>query len=93
MKTWDLHVYPKDGKALNLKAELYYHSDQVMRIKVFGKNRSISLQNNYPLIKKRKMAFKWKIIEGAISDPSLFESIMGELERMIKKDFPPDQLY
>ena len=44
-----------DQKDLHLKAERIYLSEQVERIKVMGKNRSIVLQSNRPLLRIKRV--------------------------------------
>ena len=89
MKSWDLSI--KSGNDWYLrKAELMYESKQILRIKVSGKTRSMTLQNDYPIVKLSKghKQIKWKLLDGRTSDPELLTSILTELERLIKKDFP-----
>jgi len=75
--------YNKAPKRLRLRAERIYKSGQIERYKVSGHNRSILLQNDYPLIESRpskKGRVKWKLIGGVISDSQLLSSIIRELE-------------
>ena len=95
MKTqWTLNV-TYGLTPFELLAELEYHSNQIMRIRVFGKKSSLLLENNYPLLlnRKSKKGIQWKIKEGSLTDGSeknsrLLLHIMEQLERLIKKDFP-----
>jgi hypothetical protein len=98
VKEWELQVSYK-LKQFKLKTQLEYHSDQIMRIRVFGKAGSLLLENNYPAHSKTKSTrgLKWKIREGSLGDgtadtSSLLVQIMGQLENIIKKEFPPDKL-
>jgi hypothetical protein len=82
-------------KPFKLKAELEYHSDQIMRIRVHGSKSSLLLENNYPAqrMAKSKRAIQWKIREGRINNgtkegDSLLVNITGQLEYIIKHEFP-----
>ena len=75
-----------------LKAAVTYESNQVMRIRVFGKRSSILLENNFPLMQctQSKAAIKWKLKEGNLgNDPSqsarLLTGIIEQLEYFIKE--------
>jgi hypothetical protein len=88
MEFWIFVYYKKSLKLLKLKAERIYKSGQVERYKVSGHNRSILLQNDYPLIESRpskKGKVKWKLIGGVISDNQLLSSIIRELENKRKE--------
>lgn len=79
----------KSPKRLRLKAELIYKSGQIERYKISGHNRSILLQNDYPLIestKSQKGKVHWKVIGGSITDNELLASIIREVEHR-RKDF------
>ena len=80
--------YQKSLKRLRLKAEMIYKSGQIERYKVSGNNRSIILQNDYPLIESRpskKGKVKWKLIGGSMNDGQLLLSIIKELENRRKE--------
>jgi len=91
---WQIPV--RYGNSLfRLKAEIEYHSNQVMRIRVHGSKSTLLLENNYPLIRltSSKKGIHWKIREGVLSgDPvqnsQLLQTIMTFLEKEIKKEFP-----
>ncbi|MFZ1528245.1 MAG: hypothetical protein WAT19_05830 [Ferruginibacter sp.] len=94
MTQWELYIY-YGAKDYKLKADLEYHSSQIMRIRVHGKQSSILLENNYPLLQlaKSKKGIQWKIREGGFvksseKDSRLLMHIMEELERIIKKELP-----
>ncbi len=92
----DFDIYITYGnKPYTLRADIAYHSAQIMRIRVFGKTSSLLLENNYPLLRsqKSKKGIQWKIREGSMQDGSeknsrLLLHIMEQLERIIKKEFP-----
>ena len=78
-------------KPFTLQAQLVYHSNQIMRIKVYGKNSTLLLENNYPMLENSngKKAIQWKLREGQLNmsdekDAKLFALIIKELEREIK---------
>jgi hypothetical protein len=88
---WQVQAYYK-GKNYNLAAEKVYESDQVMRIKVYGKKDFILLENDYPFIlfKNSKKAIKWKLKnEGfvnmqCVEDCELVAAIIRNLEYQLK---------
>lgn len=64
--------FRSEGVLYTLQYERYYQSEQIEKIKVFGKEKEIHFQNDRPSIithKKRK-APNWKIISGL--KPELF---------------------
>lgn len=76
-----------DQKDLHLKAERVYLSEQVERIKVIGKNRSILLQSNRPLLRLKGLKNKrldWKLIEGQMNNSHVLQAIIAKLERLLK---------
>ncbi|MEQ1624373.1 MAG: hypothetical protein ABL870_06770 [Sediminibacterium sp.] len=76
-----------DQKDLHLKAERIYLSEQVERIKVMGKNRSIVLQSNRPLLRLKGLKNKrldWKLIEGQMNNSHVLQAIILKLERLLK---------
>jgi hypothetical protein len=82
-------------KPFKLRAELEYHSDQIMRIRVHGSKSSLLLENNYPAQRmgKSKRAIQWKIREGSMTEgnkqnTSLLLNITDQLEYIIKHEFP-----
>ncbi len=98
MKTWELQIR-YHTQVHRLKSEEVYHSDQVMRIRVHGKSSSILLENNYPFLRKlkSKKGIKWQLREGRFQgdgkeSSELLMDILKQLERLIKKDYPVDQL-
>lgn len=76
-----------DQKDVHLKAERIYLSEQVERIKVMGKNRSIVLQSNRPLLRIKGLKNKrldWKLIEGQMNNSHVLQAIILKLERLLK---------
>lgn len=76
-----------DQKDLHLKAERIYLSEQVERIKVMGKNRSIVLQSNRPLLRLKGLKNKrldWKLVEGQMNNSHVLQAIILKLERLLK---------
>ena len=75
-----------DQKDLHLKAERIYLSEQVERIKVIGRNRSIVLQSNRPLIRLKGLKNKrldWKLIEGQMNNSHVLQAFILKLERLL----------
>ena len=56
--------FRSDSALYKLNFERYYRSDQIEKIKVFGKEKEIHLQSDRPTInnQKKKRAPKWKIL-------------------------------
>ena len=87
-------IYYK-SKILNLRCETIYQSDQMYRVKVWGKNRHIVLQNNIPYLEAtgKKGKVKWKLIEGEMYSDELLSAIIKELERRWKQQNSNSQVY
>ena len=77
-----------DQHDIHLKADVIYRSDQVERIKVTGKNRSIVLQNNRPLLQLKGLKSKrvdWKLLEGELHNSHVLQSIIYKIEKHLKR--------
>lgn len=91
MMDWEVYIQYK-GATHKLLAEKVYESNQVMRIKVYGKTNFILLENDYPFIlfKNSKKAIKWKLKnEGfidmqCVEDCELVAGIIRKLEYQLK---------
>jgi hypothetical protein len=76
-----------DQQYIHLKANIIYSSDQIERIKIIGKNRSIVLQNNRPLLQLRGLKSKridWKLVEGELHNSYVLQAIIHKLEKHLK---------
>ncbi len=76
-----------DQKDLHLKAERIYLSEQVERFKVMGRNRSIVLQSNRPLLRLKGLKNKrldWKLMEGQMNNSHVLQAIILKLETLLK---------
>lgn len=88
---YQIHVHYGNAE-FDLQAKIEYHTNQIMRIRVYGKTNSLLLENNYPLLEimNSKKAIQWKLREGSFksSDPRkdalLLTDIISSLEREIK---------
>jgi hypothetical protein len=85
--TWELNI---GGRTI--KADLEYHSAQIMRIRVHGQFRTILLETNYPIVTGKK-PIKWKLREGELHGDAkqaaaTLATIIQQLEYFIKRDFP-----
>lgn len=96
---WLINI--KFGAATHsLKAEKIYHSDQVMRIKVYGKKGFLLLENDYPFVqlKNSKKAIKWKVKESYFNtynnqqNAQLVVDIIHKLEDVIKDKNPVSRI-
>lgn len=90
MESWVFSVYV-DNRYYRLMAELIYRSDQVERIRVKGRDRSIVLQNNRPLFRSRGLKHRrpnWKLIEGTGSNAFALERIISALSSYLDRQDP-----
>jgi hypothetical protein len=88
-----------DNTRYTLHFERYYISNQIERIKVFGKKTEMRLQCDRPEIKlnNKKRAIKWKIIseltqelfKNAVFVNTLLLNLENELDRI---DFPKEPI-
>jgi hypothetical protein len=86
-----LFTIPYDRKFIRLKARLIYLSDQVERVMVIGKNRSIILQSNRPMLENKGLKNKriqWKITEGTLHNSKVLQIILLSLEKHLKNNSP-----
>ena len=80
-----------DRKFITQKARLVYLSDQVERIVVMGRNRSITLQSNRPMLENKGLKNKriqWKITEGSLHNSKVLQNILQSLEKHLKNNGP-----
>ena len=83
-----------DRKYLKLKARQVYLSEQIERIQVTGRNRSILLQTNRPFLEAKGLKHKridWKLVEGSMNNAHLLQMIINTLESYLKgkeRSFP-----
>ena len=88
---YQIHVHYGNAE-FDLQAKIEYHTNQIMRIRVYGKTNSLLLENNYPLLQlvNSKKAIQWKLREGSFTsddrrkDAALLLNIISQLEREIK---------
>jgi hypothetical protein len=72
----------------NLIGEIIHTDKRSERIKVSGRNRSIVIQSNRPLLLSKGLKHRridWKIVEGDMNSPFVFGLICEEIERFFKK--------
>ncbi|MBL7739368.1 MAG: hypothetical protein JNK14_09115 [Chitinophagaceae bacterium] len=78
-----------EGKYLRFKVEQVYLSDQLEKYKVSGRNKSITLQSNRPLLRAKGMKTRrpdWKLIEGQLQDENILRQIIENLNGYLKKE-------
>lgn len=76
-----------DKRYKNLIGEVIYSDKRSERIKVSGRNRSIVIKSNRPLLLSKGLKHRridWKIVEGEINSPFVFGLICEEIERVLK---------
>ena len=76
-----------DRRNIKLLAKVIYSSEKIERVKVIGRNRSITLESNRPLLllkglKSRRI--NWKLIDGQINNSHLLQQIITTVERHLK---------
>lgn len=84
-----------DQQNIQLKADMIYRSNQIERIRVIGKNRSIILQNNRPLLQLKGLKLKridWKLVEGELHNSHVLQSIIYKLEKHLKNSEKREKL-
>lgn len=77
-------LYEKRYK--NLIGEIIYSDNRSERIRVSGRNRSIIIQSNRPLLLSKGLKHRridWKIVEGDMNSPFVFGLICEEIEKVI----------
>lgn len=87
MESWGFSVYV-DNRYYRLAAEVIYRSDQIERIRVIGRDRSIVLQNNRPLFRGRGLKHRrpnWKLIEGTGNNAYALERIIAALSSYLER--------
>ncbi len=88
LENWQFSVYV-DNRYYRLMAELIYRSDQVERIRVSGRDRSIVLQNNRPLFRGRGLKHRrpnWKLIEGTGNNAHALDRIIAALTKYLDQE-------
>lgn len=76
-----------DSRRISLKVKQVYLSDQLERYDVSGRNRSITIQSNRPLLRTKGLKYRrpnWKLISGQITHASLLEQIINGVEAYLK---------
>ncbi|MBL7732421.1 MAG: hypothetical protein JNM88_14675 [Chitinophagaceae bacterium] len=80
--------FPHGVRRYRLLVEEIYRSDQVIRYRVSGRNRSIVLQTNEPFFRNRGMKLRrpdWKLIEGRVNEPGFVNKII-EIMQVRRKE-------
>ncbi len=86
-ESWPFSIYV-DNRHYRLVAELIYRSNQIERIRVIGRDRSIVLQNNRPLFRGRGLKHRrpnWKLIEGTGNNAHALERIIASLSSYLDR--------
>lgn len=86
--TFPIRVYTSQ-KTYKLKGEVIYASDQVQRVRVSGRNRSIILQNNRPYLLSKGLKSKrvhWTLKEGQLNNVYFLSRLIEELDRYFKRN-------
>lgn len=68
-----------DRRYYRLKATVVYTSQQMEQIRVEGRDRSILLQSNRPLLRNKGLKQRrptWKILEGRVANAAVLEKII-----------------
>lgn len=82
-------------KTYRLKVEKIYHSDQVIRYRISGNNRSVVMQSNEPLFRNRGMKHRrpdWKIWEGQqIHEAGFLKKLIEQLEHIRHEELKQEE--
>ena len=85
---WQFNV-PNGSNSITLNAEVIYTTHQVEKIKVTGKDLSVTFLGNRPLIeaieRPHPMPVSWRIISGEVNDAALFTKITQAVEKHVKQ--------
>jgi hypothetical protein len=76
-----------DGRRIRLQAEQVYLSTQLEKYRVTARNKSLTLQNNRPLLKAKGLKNKktdWKLIDGQMHNTHVLGEIIKALEGYLK---------
>lgn len=80
-------IVDHERKLIRLLVERIYLSSRSERIQVSGRNRSIVLENNRPLLRSKGLRHRkidWKLVEGTMFSLSLYESIVIEVDKLVR---------
>lgn len=80
-------VVENDRKRYVLLVEQISETDQIEKYKVSGKNKSLTIQSNRPLLRARNLKYRrpnWKLIEGQLHNIHLLEKIFDTVEAYLK---------
>ena len=75
-----------DRRAIRFKAVLVASNEQIEHYRIVGRNRSIVVEGNRPLLRSKGLKHRriqWKLKEGTMSNSHLFENIIKKLEEYI----------
>lgn len=82
------------GKRYRFLVEKIHHSDQVIRYRVSGRNRSIVIQSNEPFFRNRGMKHRrpdWKLWEGDLREAGFLNQLIKMLEGVRYQELHPPQ--
>lgn len=83
---WQFNV-PNGSASIALNAELVCRTHQMEQIKITGKNISVTILGNRPLIegiqRPHHIPVNWRIFGGELKDEKLFNSIAKSVEQYI----------
>ena len=82
-------VIRHDGKYVRLQVKQIYLSKQLERYEVTGKNKTLVLQSNRPLIRSKGMKTRKpdrKLIAGNLHNVSFLERLINTLENYLKNN-------
>jgi hypothetical protein len=82
-----LFVVTYDRRDIKLKAKVIYLTEQIERVQVSGRNRSITLQSNRPFLENKGLKHKridWKLIDGQFNNSHLLQKIVDSVEYYLR---------
>jgi hypothetical protein len=85
---WQFNV-PNGSTNITLNAEIICTTHQMEQIKITGKNISITVLGNRPLIEAIErpwhIPLSWRLIQGELADTVLLDSITKSVEQHVKQ--------
>ncbi len=78
---------PVNGKPINLSVERIKLTQQIQQFRISGKDKSIVIQNDQPLLNKVNMYNRkapWKLIEGNIKNAEVFIDVLRIVDQRIR---------
>lgn len=76
-----------NGKPITVLVERIKLTDQIQQFRISGKNKSLVIQNDQPLLNKVKLSHHkapWKIVEGRVDYAEVFVDVLRQIDHKIR---------